>query len=169
MAYVSGPMLLLALQPLNAWFFAAVAGVGLTLFQRVIPRPGLATGIYLNTRRIGAVVSGPIIAIGAATAFRISRGVPHLCRPHRPRLDRHLGRQPHKKPKCRSSSANLDGRVPPGPRSRMRRTAHIAIGGQQIPSPNRNRGSAVSKGTSVRLSTTACTDDGRSNGNLPLA
>jgi SET family sugar efflux transporter-like MFS transporter len=69
MAYVSGPVLLLALQLLNAWFFAAVPGIGLTLFQQVIPRPGLATGIYLNTRRIGAIVSGPIIAIGAATAL----------------------------------------------------------------------------------------------------
>jgi MFS transporter, SET family, sugar efflux transporter len=78
MAYVSGPVLLLTLQLLNAWFFAAVAGVGLTLFHRVIPRPGLATGIYLNTRRIGAIVSGPIIAIGAATAFGY-RGVFLTC------------------------------------------------------------------------------------------
>jgi SET family sugar efflux transporter-like MFS transporter len=78
MAYVSGPVLLLAVQLLNAWFFAAVAGVGLTLFQQVIPRPGLATGIYLNTRRIGAIVSGPIIAIGAVTAFGY-RGVFLTC------------------------------------------------------------------------------------------
>ena len=34
MAYVSGPVLLVALQALNAWFFAVVAGVGLTLSSR---------------------------------------------------------------------------------------------------------------------------------------
>ena len=77
-AYVSGPVVLIALQLLNAWFFATVAGVGLTLFQRVIPRPGLASGLYTNTRRLGAVVSGPIIGLGAATALRF-RGVFLLC------------------------------------------------------------------------------------------
>ena len=34
MVFVSGPVLLIGLQLLNAWFFAAVAGIGLTLFQR---------------------------------------------------------------------------------------------------------------------------------------
>lgn len=37
MAYVTGPVMLIALQPLNAWCFAAIAGVGLTLFQQMIP------------------------------------------------------------------------------------------------------------------------------------
>jgi SET family sugar efflux transporter-like MFS transporter len=69
MAYVSGPLLLVGLQALNAWFFAVVAGVGLTLFQQVIPRPGLASGLYTNTRRVGAIVSGPIIAIGSLSAL----------------------------------------------------------------------------------------------------
>ncbi|HET9649124.1 MAG TPA: MFS transporter [Microlunatus sp.] len=69
LALVSGPVLLLALQPLNAWCFAAIAGVGLTLFQQMIPRPGLSTGLFMNTRRIGAIVSGPIIAIGSVTVF----------------------------------------------------------------------------------------------------
>jgi SET family sugar efflux transporter-like MFS transporter len=50
---------------LNAVFIAIVAGVGLALFQRVIPRPGLATGLYTNTRRVGAIISGPIIALGS--------------------------------------------------------------------------------------------------------
>ena len=58
MAYVTGPVMLIALQPLNAWCFAAIAGVGLTLFQQMIPRPGLSTGLYSNTRRIGCLV-GP--------------------------------------------------------------------------------------------------------------
>lgn len=69
MAYVSGPVLLLALQVLNAWFFAVVAGVGLTLFQQLIPRPGLASGLYTNTRRLGAIVSGPIITFGSMTVL----------------------------------------------------------------------------------------------------
>jgi SET family sugar efflux transporter-like MFS transporter len=60
MAYASGLVALLALQVLGAGFFAVVVGVGLSLFQRVIPRPGLASGLYTNTRRTGAVVSGPV-------------------------------------------------------------------------------------------------------------
>jgi SET family sugar efflux transporter-like MFS transporter len=56
------PWELLALQPLNAWFFATVAGVGLTVFQNTFPSPGLASGLFTNTRRAGAVLSGLIIA-----------------------------------------------------------------------------------------------------------
>jgi SET family sugar efflux transporter-like MFS transporter len=78
MVYVSGPVLLIILQLLNAWFFAAVAGIGLTLFQQIIPRPGLATGLYMNTRRIGAIVSGPIIAVGSMTALGY-RGIFAVC------------------------------------------------------------------------------------------
>ena len=63
---------------LNAWFFAAVAGVGLTLFQQIIPRPGLASGLYTNTRRLGAIVSGPIISLGSMTALGYS-GIFAVC------------------------------------------------------------------------------------------
>jgi SET family sugar efflux transporter-like MFS transporter len=69
LAFATGPVMLLALQPLNAWCFAAIAGVGLTLFQQMIARPGLATGLYMNTRRIGAIVSGPVIALGSLTVL----------------------------------------------------------------------------------------------------
>ena len=69
MAFATGPVMLLGLQVLNAWFFAAVAGIGITLFQQIIPRPGLASGLYANTRRIGAIVSGPLIALGSITAM----------------------------------------------------------------------------------------------------
>ena len=69
LAFVTGPILLIALQVLNAWFFAGIAGIGMPLFQQMIPRPGLSTGLYMNTRRIGAIVSGPIIAIGSLTVF----------------------------------------------------------------------------------------------------
>ena len=60
---------LVALQALNAWFFAVIAGVGLTLFQAMIARPGLASGLYTNTRRVGAIVSGPIIGLGSLPAL----------------------------------------------------------------------------------------------------
>ena len=65
MTFVTGAVALIAVQALNAWFAAVVAGVGLTLFQDVIRRPGL----YTNTRRVGAIVSGPIIGFGSATAL----------------------------------------------------------------------------------------------------
>jgi SET family sugar efflux transporter-like MFS transporter len=68
MAFVADPITLILLQVLNAWFFGIVAGVGLTTFQEMIPRPGLASGLFTNTRRLGAIVSGPIIALGSATA-----------------------------------------------------------------------------------------------------
>jgi MFS transporter, SET family, sugar efflux transporter len=67
LAFVTGPIVLIALQVLNAWFFAGIAGVGLPLFQQMIARPGLSTGLYMNTRRIGSILSGPIIAIGSLT------------------------------------------------------------------------------------------------------
>lgn len=68
-AVVDGPALLIGLQVLNAWSFAGIGGVGLTLFQQIIPRPGLSTGLYMNTRRIGAIVSGPLIVFGGVTAL----------------------------------------------------------------------------------------------------
>ena len=63
------PVLLIGLQLLNSWFFAGITGIGLPLFQHMIPRPGLSTGLYMNTRRIGSIVSGPIIEIGSLPAF----------------------------------------------------------------------------------------------------
>jgi SET family sugar efflux transporter-like MFS transporter len=64
---VATPWLFVLIQPLNAWFFATVAGVGLTVFQDTFPSPGLASGLFTNTRRIGAVLSG--LAIAAASAL----------------------------------------------------------------------------------------------------
>jgi len=78
LAYVTGPVLLIGLQVLNAWFFAGIAGVGLPLFQQLIPRPGLSTGLFMNTRRVGAIVSGPIIAIGSMTVLG-QRGIFLIC------------------------------------------------------------------------------------------
>ena len=65
MTFVRDPAALIALQILNAWFFGVVVGIGMTMFQQVIPRPGLATGLFMNTRRIGAIISGPIIALAS--------------------------------------------------------------------------------------------------------
>lgn len=63
MVFVSGPVWLLVLQVPNAVFFAAIAGIGLTLFQEIIPAPGLATGLNANTRRIGTILAGPLVAL----------------------------------------------------------------------------------------------------------
>lgn len=65
MALALGPISLLALQILNAAFFAVVTGVGLTLFQDLIHRPGLASGLFTNVRRAGSVASGVIISAGS--------------------------------------------------------------------------------------------------------
>lgn len=78
MTFVTGPAPLIALQALNAWFVAAVAGVGMTLFLDIIPRPGLASGLYTNTRRLGAIVSGPVIGFGSTTSLGYS-GIFPIC------------------------------------------------------------------------------------------
>jgi MFS transporter, SET family, sugar efflux transporter len=62
-------MALIGLLVLDAWFFAVVAGVGLTLFQLVIPHPGLSSGLFVNTRRLGAIASGAIISFASQTAL----------------------------------------------------------------------------------------------------
>ncbi len=67
MAVVREPVGLMLLQVLSAWYYGIVVGVGLTLFQRLIRRPGLGSGLFANTRYIGAIVSGPIIAFGSST------------------------------------------------------------------------------------------------------
>jgi SET family sugar efflux transporter-like MFS transporter len=75
---VDGAAALVALQLLNAWAVAIAAGTGLTLFQEVIARPGLAAGTYANARRVGTVVSGPVVAVGGWTVLGY-RGVFAVC------------------------------------------------------------------------------------------
>ncbi len=65
----SSPWVLVGAQVLNAWFYATVAGAGLTLFQEVIPGPGAASGTYSNAARLGAVAAGPIIATASLTSL----------------------------------------------------------------------------------------------------
>lgn len=69
MAFVASPICLVGLQLLHAWFFRVMAGVGLTLFQEIIPGPGLTSGLFTNTRRLGTIASGPLIAIGSMSAY----------------------------------------------------------------------------------------------------
>jgi SET family sugar efflux transporter-like MFS transporter len=64
MTWCGGPVVLLAAQPLNAVFVAAVSGLGLTLVQDVVGRPGLASGLFMNTTRVGAIIAGPVLAVG---------------------------------------------------------------------------------------------------------
>lgn len=64
MTVCTGPVLLVGAQPLNAAFVAAVSGLGLTLVQDVVGRPGLASALFMNTTRVGAIIAGPVLAIG---------------------------------------------------------------------------------------------------------
>ncbi|MFQ6172733.1 MFS transporter [Oryzobacter sp. R7] len=63
MSVVGGPVALVAVQVLNALFVAIASGVGLTLVQDVVGRPGLASGLFMNTSRVGAVLAGPVVAV----------------------------------------------------------------------------------------------------------
>ncbi len=66
MSLTHNVVVLLSLQVLNAWFYATIAGIGLTLFQELIPRPGLANGVFANTGRVGSVTAGALIALADA-------------------------------------------------------------------------------------------------------
>ncbi|MGJ6981645.1 MFS transporter [Aestuariimicrobium soli] len=63
----TGPVVLLAAQVLNAWFVSTISGVGITLFQQMIPRPGLAAGLNTNTRRVGNIISGGLLGLAGGT------------------------------------------------------------------------------------------------------
>ncbi|MFE6733928.1 MFS transporter [Microbacterium sp. NPDC057650] len=78
MTFVTEPVALVALQVFNAWLVGVTAGVGMTWFQQIIRRPGLATGVAANARRGGAVLSGGLIAFGGMTELGF-QGVFALC------------------------------------------------------------------------------------------
>lgn len=63
MWFVRGPIELLSAQILNAAFFAAVSGVGLTYFQEIISAPGFASGLFTNVQRLGAISAGGVVAL----------------------------------------------------------------------------------------------------------
>lgn len=77
-ALATGPVMLIGLQVLNAITVATVAGIGMTLFQEILPGAGFSTGLFMNTRRIGAIISGPLIALGALEPLG-QRGVFWAC------------------------------------------------------------------------------------------
>ena len=63
MAFVRDVWTLLALQVLNAAFVAALSGIGMALFQQIIAGPGFANGLFGTTRRVGNILTGPLLAI----------------------------------------------------------------------------------------------------------
>ncbi|HMM96887.1 MFS transporter [Phycicoccus sp.] len=65
----ASPVVLVVGQLPNAVFIATMSGVGLTLFQDVLGRPGLASSLFMNTTRVGAIVAGPVIAVGGTSAL----------------------------------------------------------------------------------------------------
>jgi SET family sugar efflux transporter-like MFS transporter len=69
MVLAPSPVVLIAGQLPNAVFIATMSGVGLTLFQDVIGRPGLASSLFMNTTRVGAIVAGPVIALGGTSSL----------------------------------------------------------------------------------------------------
>ena len=81
MAVVTQPWQLVLIAGLKSWGFATMSGVGLTLFQQVIARPGLASGLFNNTSKVGAIVAGPVMTTGALIAphysgvFWLSSGI----------------------------------------------------------------------------------------------
>lgn len=65
MMLVNGPISLVGVQIFNAASIAAVQGIGLTVLQDALPGPGLASGLFMNSIRVGAVLAGPLITLGA--------------------------------------------------------------------------------------------------------
>ncbi|NUO55872.1 MAG: sugar efflux transporter [Hamadaea sp.] len=71
---------LVAAQILNALFISAVAGVGISYMQNMLPRhPGRATALFTNSFPIGAMLAGPLFGLaqhfGYRTAWPIATGV----------------------------------------------------------------------------------------------
>lgn len=60
-----------AAQVLQAAFVAGMMGMGIALFQDLMPgRPGRATSLYANTGRISSVATGPLVVAAQAVGYR---------------------------------------------------------------------------------------------------
>ncbi|MDW5328352.1 sugar efflux transporter [Plantactinospora sp. KLBMP9567] len=60
-------------QCLNAAFIAAVASVGISYMQEMLPRhPGQATTLFANSYTLGAVLSGPLLGISQQFGYRFA-------------------------------------------------------------------------------------------------
>ena len=72
-AAVDGLGLLLAVQVLNAVFIAAVAGLGISYVQDMLPEsPGRATTLFTNTVPVGAMLAGPLFGVAQHVGIRLA-------------------------------------------------------------------------------------------------
>ncbi|SBT43298.1 sugar efflux transporter [Micromonospora auratinigra] len=59
----------------NAFFIAAVSGLGISYVQELLPgRPGRATTLFTNTFPIGAMLAGPLLGLSARLGYRLAYG-----------------------------------------------------------------------------------------------
>jgi MFS transporter, SET family, sugar efflux transporter len=70
-AVASTIWVLAAAQILNAVFIAAVAGLGITYMQDMLPlQPGRATTLFTNSFPIGAILAGPLFGLAQHLGYR---------------------------------------------------------------------------------------------------
>ncbi len=64
-----------AAQILNACFISAAVGLGISLFQDLLPgQPGRATALYTNTNRVSAMIAGPVLGLAQHFGYRLAYG-----------------------------------------------------------------------------------------------
>jgi SET family sugar efflux transporter-like MFS transporter len=64
---------LVAGQALNALFIAAIAGLGISYMQDMLPRhPGRATTLFSNTFPLGAMLAGPLFGLAQHSGYRLA-------------------------------------------------------------------------------------------------
>jgi MFS transporter, SET family, sugar efflux transporter len=65
-----------AAQILNACFIAAAVGLGISLFQDLMPgRPGRATALYTNTNRVSSMIAGLVLGLAQHFGYRLAYGM----------------------------------------------------------------------------------------------
>lgn len=66
MLTADSPVILLAIQPLNAIYIGILAGIGMLYFQDLMPgQAGSATTLYTNTIRVGWIIAGSVAGVVA--------------------------------------------------------------------------------------------------------
>lgn len=72
-AVASTAWALAAAQIVNAVFIAAVAGLGISYMQDMLPsQPGRATTLFTNSFPIGAILAGPLFGLAQRFGFRLA-------------------------------------------------------------------------------------------------
>lgn len=72
-ALASAVWVLLATQVINAFFIAAVTGLGISYMQELLPlQPGKATTMFTNSFPIGAMLAGPLLGLAQHFGYRLS-------------------------------------------------------------------------------------------------